>query len=48
MILMVGTTNAVNLTDGLDGLVSGLLIIVGLAFAVISYVSGHVLSWPST
>jgi phospho-N-acetylmuramoyl-pentapeptide-transferase len=42
MVLMVGTTNAVNLTDGLDGLVSGLLIIVGLAFAVISYVSGHI------
>lgn len=39
---LVGFSNAVNLTDGLDGLATGLMIIVALALAVISYVSGHV------
>jgi len=41
LVLLVGTSNTVNLTDGLDGLVSGLLIIVGLCFGIISYLSGH-------
>ncbi len=39
---LVGFSNAVNLTDGLDGLATGLMIITALALAVISYVSGHV------
>ncbi|RKX93956.1 MAG: phospho-N-acetylmuramoyl-pentapeptide-transferase [Spirochaetes bacterium] len=42
VILLVGTSNAVNLTDGLDGLASGLIIFVGIAFAVISYLTGRV------
>jgi phospho-N-acetylmuramoyl-pentapeptide-transferase len=42
MLLLVGTSNAVNLTDGLDGLATGLVILVGIAFAVISYFSGRV------
>jgi phospho-N-acetylmuramoyl-pentapeptide-transferase len=35
------TSNAVNLTDGLDGLAIGLVGIVGLTLAVMSYISGH-------
>lgn len=41
MLLLVGTSNAVNLTDGLDGLATGLVILVGISFAVISYFSGR-------
>lgn len=39
---IVGISNAVNLTDGLDGLAIGCGIIAGIAFAVIAYVSGRV------
>ena len=39
--VMVGSSNGVNLTDGLDGLASGCLIFAGSAFAVLSYLSGH-------
>ena len=39
-ILLVGTTNAVNLTDGLDGLVSFVSVPVTLAFAFIAYMLG--------
>ncbi len=42
VFLLVGTSNAVNLTDGLDGLASGLVIFVGIAFAIISYLTGRV------
>ncbi len=41
MFLMIGWSNAVNLTDGLDGLATGLVIMVGLALAAIGYVSGR-------
>lgn len=40
MFVIIGTSNAVNFTDGLDGLAGGLLIIAYAAFAVISYLSG--------
>lgn len=42
MILIVGTSNAVNLTDGLDGLAIGCTIIAAGALTVLTYVSGHV------
>ncbi len=42
VLLLVGTSNAVNLTDGLDGLASGLVIFVGITFAVITYLTGRV------
>lgn len=42
VVLMVGYSNAVNLTDGLDGLAIGLVIMVGLALTVLAYVSGRV------
>jgi phospho-N-acetylmuramoyl-pentapeptide-transferase len=41
VVLLVGTSNAVNLTDGLDGLAAGLVIMVGLAFAILTYLSGR-------
>ncbi len=40
--VMVGTSNAVNLTDGLDGLASGGMLIVSITFAILAYVAGHV------
>ena len=42
VILMVGYSNAVNLTDGLDGLAIGLVIMVGLALTVLAYLTGRV------
>jgi phospho-N-acetylmuramoyl-pentapeptide-transferase len=42
MLVLVGTSNAVNLTDGLDGLAIGCTIIAAGALAVLTYVSGHV------
>ncbi len=41
IFLITATSNAVNLTDGLDGLAIGTVSIVALALAVISYVSGN-------
>ena len=40
LFVVIGTANAVNVTDGLDGLASGLLIIAFTAFGVTAYVSG--------
>ncbi|MEX2209428.1 MAG: phospho-N-acetylmuramoyl-pentapeptide-transferase [Patescibacteria group bacterium] len=40
ILAMVATTNAVNITDGLDGLAGGLLIIAFVAFGALSYVNG--------
>lgn len=42
ILVITGASNAVNLTDGLDGLVAGLMGIIGMTFAGISYVSGRV------
>jgi phospho-N-acetylmuramoyl-pentapeptide-transferase len=42
VILMVGYSNAVNLTDGLDGLAIGLVIMVGLSLTVLAYLTGRV------
>lgn len=41
MLVIVGCSNAVNLTDGLDGLVIGPIITVASAYGVFSYVAGH-------
>ena len=41
-LVMVGSSNAVNLTDGLDGLAIGPLIIAASAFALIAYLCGNV------
>jgi phospho-N-acetylmuramoyl-pentapeptide-transferase len=42
MIVIAGASNAVNLTDGLDGLAIGCTIIAAGALTVLTYVSGHV------
>jgi phospho-N-acetylmuramoyl-pentapeptide-transferase len=42
MLWLVGTSNAVNLTDGLDGLAIGCTIVAAGALAVLTYVTGHV------
>ncbi|MDR0684058.1 MAG: phospho-N-acetylmuramoyl-pentapeptide-transferase [Spirochaetaceae bacterium] len=41
VLLMVGESNAVNLSDGLDGLASGLLIFVFISLAILTYLSGR-------
>lgn len=41
-LVMVGTSNAVNLTDGLDGLAIGGILVVSVTFAILAYVAGHV------
>lgn len=41
-LVIVGTSNAVNLTDGLDGLAIGPVIIVAATYMVFAYVAGHV------
>jgi phospho-N-acetylmuramoyl-pentapeptide-transferase len=41
VFVITATSNAVNLTDGLDGLAIGTVGIATLSLAVISYISGH-------
>ncbi len=41
ILVIVGSSNAVNLTDGLDGLAIGCVIMVALTYAGLSYVTGH-------
>lgn len=40
-LTIVGTSNAVNLTDGLDGLATGCVVIVAFVFLVLSYLAGN-------
>ena len=42
ILVVAGTSNAVNLTDGLDGLAIGIVVMVALAFTILSYVSGNI------
>jgi len=42
MVVIVGTSNAVNLTDGLDGLAIGPVIVAAATFLFLSYVAGNV------
>src|SRR5204862_2837853 len=39
--IVVGSSNAVNLTDGLDGLAAGCTITVAFAYALLSYAAGN-------
>jgi phospho-N-acetylmuramoyl-pentapeptide-transferase len=41
IIVLVGASNAVNLTDGLDGLAISTFAIVAAAFTALAYVTGH-------
>ena len=40
-VVVVGTANATNITDGLDGLATGCVLIAGLALSVFCYVTGR-------
>jgi phospho-N-acetylmuramoyl-pentapeptide-transferase len=42
IFVITATSNAVNLTDGLDGLAAGMIAIVFLAFSGMAYISGNV------
>ncbi len=41
VLVIVGASNAVNLTDGLDGLAIGCVVIAGGAFTVLTYLTSH-------
>ncbi len=41
MAILMGTSNGVNLTDGLDGLATGVTITVAMAYAMIIYLAGN-------
>jgi len=41
MVVMVGASNAVNLTDGLDGLAIGPMVVAMACFAIFIYVTGN-------
>ena len=43
IFIVTATSNAVNLTDGLDGLAMGTITFVMLALAIMSYVSGNII-----
>ncbi len=40
-VVIVGTSNAVNLTDGLDGLAIGCTAMIALTYSIFSYIAGH-------
>lgn len=42
ILVIAGTSNSVNLTDGLDGLAIGIVVMVAVAFSVLCYVSGNI------
>jgi len=41
IIVIVGSSNAANLTDGLDGLAVGCLTMIAATYSIMSYVTGH-------
>lgn len=41
-LVIVGTSNAVNLTDGLDGLAIGPIVIAAVTYMFFAYVAGHI------
>lgn len=41
ILVVCGSSNAVNLTDGLDGLAIGCILIVAAAYGILSYIAGH-------
>lgn len=42
VVVIVGASNAVNLTDGLDGLAAGPTVVTAAVYLVFSYLAGHV------
>jgi phospho-N-acetylmuramoyl-pentapeptide-transferase len=41
MAVIIGSSNAVNLTDGLDGLASGTLLVSAMTYAILAYLVGN-------
>ena len=41
IFVIVGASNAVNLTDGLDGLAAGCVVFVAIALALFAFLSSH-------
>ena len=41
MVIIVGSSNAVNLTDGLDGLAIGSTLIAAATYTILTYAAGH-------
>ena len=41
-VILAGSSNAINLTDGVDGLAIGCTVTVALAYAIMAYVAGNV------
>jgi phospho-N-acetylmuramoyl-pentapeptide-transferase len=41
MIVLVGSSNGVNLTDGMDGLAIGPTVVAGIVFSIFIYIAGH-------
>ena len=42
VLMLIATSNAVNFTDGLDGLAIGALIVNSLLFGLLAYMAGHI------
>lgn len=42
MLVIIGSSNATNLTDGLDGLASGCMVFTAITYAILAYVAGNV------
>ena len=42
IIVIIASSNAVNLTDGLDGLAIGCVIIIAITYGIISYITGNI------
>ncbi len=42
MFVIIGASNAVNLTDGLDGLAAGSIVFTALTFVILTYAAGNV------
>ncbi len=43
ILTVTASSNAVNLTDGLDGLAGGILLVVCIVYAAITYISGNII-----
>ncbi|HMM40163.1 MAG TPA: phospho-N-acetylmuramoyl-pentapeptide-transferase [Desulfovibrio sp.] len=41
LVVLIGGSNGVNLTDGLDGLATGPIVVASATFAIFVYVAGH-------
>jgi phospho-N-acetylmuramoyl-pentapeptide-transferase len=41
VFIIVGTSNAVNITDGLDGLATGLILVTAVGYGILSYITGN-------